>query len=107
MLKTNSPACAAARGVSARFMPASTSLCAFDLVRLYPVTACPASSNRFTMRLPMTPRPTKPTFAIKTLQLFGVTDVWILFVMVLRVVGGESANTLHRTAAGVHHRLAR
>src|SRR5438034_10919470 len=107
MLKTNSPACAAARGVSARFMPASTSHCAFDLVRLYPVTACPASSNRFTMRLPMTPRPTKPTFAIKTLQLFGVTDVWIFFVMVLRVGSGESAKKLQRTAAGVNHHVAR
>src|SRR5207247_8933275 len=85
----------------------SRCLCAFDLVRLYPATACPASSHRVIMLLPMTTRPTKPTFAIKTLQLFGVTDVWIFFVMVLRVGGGESAKKLQRTAAGVNHHVAR
>src|SRR5580704_8368315 len=38
--------------------------CAFDRVRLYPTTVCPLLSRRFTIRPPITPRPTNPRFAI-------------------------------------------
>src|SRR5574341_125204 len=64
MEKTTSDNCAATQGLSAHFMPALSRGCALARVRLYPVTLCPASSSRLAIRLPMTPNPTKPMFAI-------------------------------------------
>src|SRR3990170_342486 len=60
MLNTTSAPSAAARGEPARVMPSATSGSAFSRLRLYPWTAWPAASRRLAMRLPMTPRPTKP-----------------------------------------------
>src|ERR1700682_287975 len=63
--KVTSAASPTARGFSPHFMPRSTSHCAFERVRLYPVTTCPLSSSRFTIWLPMTPSPMNPKFAIR------------------------------------------
>src|ERR1700685_1526766 len=66
--KVKSELSATARGESAHFIPLSISRCAFARVRLYPVTVWPLSSNRLTIWLPITPRPTNPTFAIALLH---------------------------------------
>src|SRR5581483_2420316 len=57
-----------ARGESPQRMPLSISHCAFERVRLKPVTVCPFSSSRLTMRLPITPNPMYPRFAILCLR---------------------------------------
>jgi hypothetical protein len=52
-----------APGVSAHFIPFLISHSPFERVRLYPVTLCPLLSSRFTISLPITPRPTNPNLA--------------------------------------------
>src|SRR5438552_15878332 len=69
MVKITSAASATARGVSPQRIPASKSHCAFDFVRLYPVTVWPASRSRFVTRPPMAPNPTNPRLAITTSNL--------------------------------------
>ena len=64
MTKITSAASATALGESPHFIPRSISHCAFERVRLYPVTVCPLSSSRLAMRLPMAPRPMYPRFAM-------------------------------------------
>src|ERR1700730_9300853 len=64
MAKVTSPAADTALGESAHPMPRSISHCAFDRVRLYPVTVWPLLSSRFTIWLPITPRPTNPRLAM-------------------------------------------
>src|SRR3981189_955492 len=70
--KVTSAAAPTARGESPHFIPRSTSHCAFERVRLYPVTACPLSSSLFTMLLPITPSPMNPRFAIRPALLFEI-----------------------------------
>src|SRR5438874_4166680 len=69
MVKITSAASATARGVSPQRIPRSKSHCAFDFVRLYPVTVWPASRSRFVTRPPMAPNPTNPRLAITTSNL--------------------------------------
>src|SRR5215469_2796713 len=52
-------------GVFAHFIPFCISHSAFERVRLYPVTVWPLPSSRFTISLPITPKPTNPRFAMK------------------------------------------
>src|SRR5437588_11704780 len=66
MVKTTSAVSATARGDSPQRIPWSNSHCAFDFVRLYPVTVWPASRSRFVTRPPMAPNPTNPRLAITT-----------------------------------------
>src|SRR5260370_6513583 len=61
--KTTSDSPTTALGESAHFIPFLISHSAFERVRLYPVTLCPLLSSRFTISLPITPRPTNPNFA--------------------------------------------
>src|SRR5882757_5985944 len=61
--KITSDSATTARGESAHFIPFLISHSAFERVRLYPVTLCPLLSSRFTISLPITPRPTNPNFA--------------------------------------------
>src|SRR5467141_2812418 len=78
--KVTSAAAETARGESPHFIPRSTSHCAFERVRLYPVTTCPLSSSLFTIWLPITPSPMNPRFAIR-LHLpikNGLLDFWFL-----------------------------
>src|SRR5712671_2594812 len=63
--KVTSAAAETARGESPHFMLRSTSHCAFERVRLYPVTTCPLSSSLFTIWLPIVPSPMNPRFAIR------------------------------------------
>src|SRR5712692_2953157 len=66
MVNTTSAVSATAFGDSPQRIPASKSHCAFDFVRLYPVTAWPAARSRFVTRPPMAPNPTNPRLAITT-----------------------------------------
>src|SRR4030081_2026364 len=71
--KVTSAAAETALGESPHFMPRSTSHCALERVRLYPVTACPLSSSLFTIWLPITPSPMNPRFAIRLRLLIKKT----------------------------------
>src|ERR671936_1954789 len=74
IVNTTSLRSAASRGESAHRMPASISHCAFPRVRFQPVTVWPASSRRFAMPPPITPRPTNPTSATACrLPVFGTS----------------------------------
>src|SRR3989442_9252956 len=64
MMKITSAASATARGESLHFIPVSTSHCAFERVRLYPVTRWPLASSLAAIFPPITPRPTYPRLAI-------------------------------------------
>src|SRR5688572_26605238 len=66
--KVTSAAFATAPGESAHRRPLSSSHCAFDLVRLWPVTVCPFPSSRSAVRPPIAPRPTYPRFAISVVE---------------------------------------
>src|SRR5688500_14938555 len=66
--KVTSAAFATAPGESAHRRPLSSSHCAFDLVRLWPVTVCPFASSRSAVRPPIAPRPTYPRFAISVVE---------------------------------------
>src|SRR6266511_1747940 len=59
---TISDALAAARGVSAKRMPALINACAFSRDRFQPVTVCPAAIRRGTIPAPMAPSPMNPMF---------------------------------------------
>src|SRR5262245_42661085 len=108
MEKTISVFSATALGVSAHFIPRSSSHCAFVFVRLYPVTECPASRSRFTIRLPMTPKPTKPRFAIVPLDgLARIANVRVFPVAILRVGCGESTEQRQSPPARIDHHVAR
>src|SRR5579872_5831903 len=66
MDKVTSAAAETARGVSPHFIPWSTSHCAFERVRLYPVTVWPLSRSLFTICPPITPSPMNPKFAMRS-----------------------------------------
>src|ERR1700738_797946 len=61
--KKTSDASATLRGESANFIPRSINRSGFPLWRLYPVTVCHLASSRTTISLPITPKPTNPSFA--------------------------------------------
>src|SRR6267143_2065538 len=62
-----------------QLIPRSTSHCAFERLRLYPVTTCPLSSSLFIIWLPITPSPMNPKFAIRRGLLIenGLLDCWL------------------------------
>src|ERR1700675_3970389 len=83
--KITSDSATTARGVSAHFIPFLISHSAFERVRLYPVTLCPLLSSRFTISLPITPRPTNPNLA-KTSPLPNRSRRFFLFALFARRV---------------------